>query len=77
MICNFFMAYSFKGAITFGLVYIPIKLFSSTKRNDISFNMLEKHTLSRIKYKKTCIDCEDKEVRNEDIIRGYQYEKDK
>ena len=71
------MAYSYKGAITFGLVYIPITLQLSIKEHDIGFNMLEKKTLSRVKYKKTCVDCNNKEVKNEDIVKGYQYEKDK
>lgn len=71
------MAYSYKGAITFGLVYIPIVLNSSIKENDIGFNMLDKKTMSRVKYKKTCVDCKDKEVKNENIVKGYQYEKDK
>lgn len=71
------MAYSYKGAIAFGLVYIPINLMLSIKENDIGFNMLEKKTKSRVKYKKTCIDCNDKEVKNEDIVKGYQYEKGK
>lgn len=71
------MAYSYKGAITFGLVYIPITLQLSIKENDIGFNMLEKKTQSRVKYKKTCVDCNNKEVKNEDIVKGYQYEKDK
>lgn len=71
------MAYSYKGAIAFGLVYIPINLQLSVKEHDIGFNMLEKKTKSRVKYKKTCVDCNDKEVKNEDIVKGYQYEKDK
>lgn len=71
------MAYSYKGAITFGLVYIPITLSVSIKENDIGFNMLDKKTMSRVKYKKTCVDCDDREVNNKDIVKGYQYEKDK
>ena len=71
------MAYSYKGAIEFGLVYIPITLSVCVKNNDIGFNMIDKHTKSRIKYKKTCVDCNDKEVKNEDIVKGYQYEKGK
>ena len=70
------MAY-YKGAISFGLVYIPITLNASVKENDIGFNMIEKHTMSRVKYKKTCVDCDNKEVKNEDIVKGYQYEKGK
>ena len=71
------MAYSYKGAIAFGLVYIPITLTISVKEQDIGFNMIEKKTKSRVKYKKTCVDCNDREVKNEDIVKGYQYEKDK
>ena len=71
------MAYSYKGAISFGLVYIPITLSASIKQNDIGFNMIEKKTMSRVKYKKTCVDCNNKEVKNEDIVKGYQYEKGK
>ena len=71
------MAYSYKGAIAFGLVYIPITLSLSVREQQIGFNMLEKKTKSRVKYKKTCVDCNDKEIKNEDIVKGYQYEKDK
>ncbi len=71
------MAYSYKGAITFGLVYIPITLSLSVKEQDVGFNMLERKTKSRVKYKKTCVDCNNKEISNEDIVKGYQYEKDK
>ncbi len=66
-----------KLAISFGLVYIPVVLTVAVKNNDIGFNMIDKNTLSRIKYKKTCVDCDEKEVKNEDIVRGYQYEKGK
>lgn len=71
------MAYSYKGAITFGLVYIPITLSVGAKTHDIGFNMIEKKTMSRVKYKKTCVDCNEKEVKNEDIVKGYEYQKGK
>ncbi len=67
----------FKGAIRFGFVYIPITLSRSVKPHDIGFNLLDKKTMSRIQYKKTCVDCQNKEVKNEDIVKGYQYDKDK
>lgn len=66
-----------KGAISFGLVYIPISLNVSVKENDIGFNLIDKKTMSRIKYKKTCVDCDNKEVKKENIVKGYKYEKDK
>ena len=71
------MGQSYSGAITFGLVYIPISLKVSIKPDEVGFNMIEKHTMSRVKYKKTCLDCNNKEVKNEDIVKGYEYEKDK
>ena len=71
------LAYSYKGSISFGFVYIPITLHASTQEHGISFHLLDKKTKSKIKYKKTCVDCKDKEIKNEDIIKGYEYEKGK
>ena len=68
------MPHSFKGAIQFGLIYIPIVLNVAVKTNNISFHMLEKKTKSRIKYKKTCVDCNNKEIKQSDIVKGYEYE---
>lgn len=68
------MAYSYKGSISFGLVYIPVMLHSTIKENDIGFNMIDKKTMSRVKYKKTCADCEGREVKQEDIVKGFEYE---
>lgn len=65
-----------KTAIQFGLVYIPITLHSCTKNSDIGFNMIYKKTGQRIKYNKTCEDCPAK-IEQEDIVKGYQYERDK
>ena len=65
-----------KTAIQFGLVYIPITLHSCTKNADIGFNLLYKKTGQRIKYKKTCEDCPSK-ISPEDIVKGYEYERDK
>lgn len=68
------MAYSYKGSLSFGLVYIPITLHNSIKQNDIGFNMIDKKTMSRVKYKKTCADCDGREVKQEDIVKGFEYE---
>ena len=64
------MAYSYKGSISFGLVYIPVTLHSAVKDNSIGFNMIDKKTMSRVKYKKTCADCDGREVKQEDIVKG-------
>ena len=71
------MAYSYKGSISFGLVYIPITLHNTIKDNSIGFNMIDKKTMSRVRYKKTCSDCDGREVKQEDIVKGYEYEEGK
>lgn len=68
------MAYSYKGSISFGFVYIPVTLHSAVKDNSIGFNMIDKKTMSRVKYKKTCADCDGREVKQEDIVKGFEYE---
>lgn len=64
-----------KTSISFGLVNIPVAINPIIKNNDISFNQLHKKCLSRIKYVKYCSHCK-KEVKQSDIIRGYEYEHD-
>jgi len=66
-----------KTSITFGLVYIPVVLSLSSKVDEISFNQLDKKTKSRIRYNKTCDECDGKKVETDDIIKAYQYQKDK
>ena len=62
------------GAINFGLVTIPVKLFTAVRTNDLRFNFLHKKDEGRIKNIRTCsIDGE--EVPYNEIIRGYEYEK--
>lgn len=68
------MAVAHKGAISFGLVYIPVNLHTTTQNTRISFNQLHKVCKSRIRYKKTCPNCQ-VEVKNQDIVKGFEYEK--
>lgn len=65
-----------KSAISIGLLYIPVSLYKTTRDISISFNQLCKESKERIRYKKYCPSC-DKEISNEDIIKGYEYEKGK
>ncbi len=65
-----------KTSISFGLVNIPVAINPIIKNNDISFNQLHKKCNSRIKYVKYCPHCK-KEVKQADIIRGYEYQSDK
>jgi DNA end-binding protein Ku len=71
------MAVAHKGAISFGLVNIPVDLYTATQDISISFNQLHKDCKQRIKYKKTCPACNIDEVKSEDIIKGYEYEENK
>jgi DNA end-binding protein Ku len=59
-----------KGAISFGLVTIPVKLYSATEERDVSFHQVHRDDGGRIKYKRVCtIDGE--EVSYGDIAKGY------
>jgi DNA end-binding protein Ku len=66
-----------KGAISFGLVTIPVQVLPATASSDkISFRMLRKKDLSPIRYKRVA-EVDEKEVPWEDIVKGYEYEKGK
>jgi len=60
-----------KGAISFGMVTIPIKLYTATEEKDVHFNMLHAEDNSRIKQKRFCAE-EDVEVSNDEIVKGYE-----
>jgi len=63
-----------KGAVSFGLVNIPIKMYVATENKDIKFNYLHKECMSPIQYRKFCPHC-DREINSEEIVRGYEYQK--
>lgn len=65
-----------KGSISFGLVNIPVKLHAATESKDIKLRQLHKECNSPISYQKVCPIC-DQEVKNEDIVRAYEYSKNK
>ena len=73
---EFFMAVAHRGAISFGMVHIPVGLYTATQDVDIHFNQLCKKDGSRIKYKKICSGC-GKEVGADGIVKGFEYEKGK
>jgi len=62
------------GAINFGLVTIPVKLFTAVRTNELSFNMLHKKDMGRIKYERLC-SIDNKPVPWDEIVKGYEYEK--
>ena len=59
-----------KGSIGFGLVNIPVGLYSATEESNLSFVSLDKQSKARIKYKKVS-ESSGKEVKTEDIIKAY------
>jgi DNA end-binding protein Ku len=60
-----------KGAISFGLVTIPVKLYSATEEKDVSFHQVHRVDGGRIRYKRVC-QTDGEEVRNNDIAKGYE-----
>lgn len=65
-----------KGAISFGLVHVPVKLYPATEKKDIKFNYLHEKCKTPLKYQRVCPNC-DTEVSTEEIVKGYEYEKGK
>ena len=59
-----------KGAVSFGLVSIAVKLYSATEEKDIRFHQVHRTDGGRIKYKRTCSVCGE-EVTYDDIAKGY------
>lgn len=62
-----------KGAISFGLVNIPVKMFAATEDRDIKFKYLHKKCRTPVKYEKICPYCNE-EISPDDIVRGFEYE---
>jgi DNA end-binding protein Ku len=65
-----------KGAISFGLVTVPVRLYPATEEKTLKFNQLHDKDHGRIKYQRVCAVCGE-EVPFEHIVKGYEYEKDK
>ena len=64
------------GAISFGLVSIPISLYPATRREDLKFRLLRAGDLSPVNYKRVA-EADGKEVPWDKIVKGYEYEKGK
>lgn len=62
------------GVISFGMVSIPVKLYTATSSKSISFHQLHEKCKTRIRELRWCPHC-DKEVSYEDIVKGYEYSK--
>ena len=65
-----------KGAITFGLISIPVGLFPAVEEKSLRFHQLHGADNGRIRYKRVC-SVDDEEVPFDEIVKGYEYEKDR
>ena len=63
-----------KGALTFGLVNIPVEIVSAEERKEFKFSMLDKRDFSPVGYKRYSKES-GKEVEWNDVVKGYEYEK--
>jgi DNA end-binding protein Ku len=70
----FAMKSIWKGSIAFGLVNIPIKLYSATESQGIASHLLQKKDLSRIRFQRVA-ESTGKEVSADEIVKGYEVEK--
>jgi DNA end-binding protein Ku len=62
-----------KGSVGFGLVNIPVRMYVATEESSISFFQLDRKTHGRVRYKKVS-EVSGKDLQQEDIIRGYEFE---
>lgn len=65
-----------KGAISFGLVTIPVAVYPATEEKSVKFNQLHDEDMGRIRYKRVC-EVDGEEVPYEHIVKGYEIEKDR
>jgi DNA end-binding protein Ku len=63
------------GYLTFGLISMPVRLFSGARSSGISFNMLHRDDLQRVKQQYIC-PLENKVVERSEIVKGYEFRKD-
>lgn len=64
------------GTLSFGLVSIPMSLFPAIRKEELKFRLLRRKDLSPVNYKRVA-EADGKEVPWEEIVKGYEYEKDR
>lgn len=64
------------GSLSFGLISIPVMMYSASKERALDFSMLHKEDFSPISFKRVCTKTGE-EVPFEDIVKGFEYKKDK
>lgn len=64
------------GSLSFGLITIPVTMYSASKERALDFSMLHKEDMAPISFKRVCTKTGD-EVPYEDIVKGFEYKEDK
>lgn len=62
------------GQLSFGLVNIPVSVYTATESNSVDLDLLHKKDMARIRYKKTCEGCGEN-VSEDEIVKGYEHTK--
>ncbi|MGN6636130.1 MAG: Ku protein [Oryzihumus sp.] len=62
-----------KGAVSFGLVNVPVRLYSATENHDVQFRQVHREDGGRIKYQRIC-SLDGEQVSYDDIAKGYETE---
>ena len=62
-----------KGSVSFGLINVPVKMSTATRRENIAFTTLHRECNTPLKQKRYCPKC-DREVAYEEVAKGYEYE---
>ena len=63
-----------RGSISFGLINVPIKMYAATENKRISFRQIHRECGTPIHYEKVCTTC-NRKVEDDEIARGYEFEK--
>jgi DNA end-binding protein Ku len=64
------------GTVTFGMVSVPMKLYSATESKSVSFHEVHAKDGARVQHRKICSK-EEKEVEKDEIVKGYEVDEDK
>src|SRR5438105_1278966 len=67
------MKSTWRGSISFGLVNIPVRLYTASRQKEIKFHLLHGKDMAKIRYARMCTE-EEKEVPWEEVVKGYELE---
>ncbi|HVL82311.1 MAG TPA: Ku protein [Actinomycetota bacterium] len=64
-----------RGAISFGVIIIPVRLYGATEEKSLRFNMLHASDGGRVRFNRTCAECGKDNLTKDDLVRAFEYEK--